>query len=193
MKAQGGSSLLEVVLALALLALLVQVVVPDLMVWRDRARLRAATRLVVFRARRLCAAAVASGRTHALIFDVAAGELSWHEVVDGDGDGVLRGDVSSGADPTLGRRLALSRVHPGVSVGRPPGVGPLPGGSPGSDGLALGSSRVASCTPDGSASTGTVYLRNAAGDAASVRWYGATARIGAWWRGRRDGGWRPLR
>jgi len=190
---QAGSSLLEAVLLLALLALLLQVLVPELVAWQQRLRLQAATRLVALRARRLCAAAVASGRAHAMAFDLASGELSWIEVVDGDGDGVRRADVASGIDPAVGRRLELARVHPAVTVGLPPGVGPVPGGSAGQGGLALGRSRVASCGPVGTASTGTVYLRNRVGDAGAVRWYGATARVGAAWRGREDTSWGPLR
>lgn len=190
---QCGSSLLEIVLVLALLALLLQALVPELVVWRERLRLQAAARLVVLRSRRLCAAAVASGRAHALVFDIAADGLSWLEVVDGDGDGVRRADMSSDTDPALGGWRQLSRLHPGVSAGLPVGVGPLPGGSPGQGGVALGRSRMAACGPDGSASTGTLYLKNRTGDAAAVRWYGATGRVSAAWRGRRDGSWGVFR
>lgn len=189
----SGSSLLEAVLVLALLAMLFHGVVPELVVWRQRVRLQAAARLVLLRARRLCAAAVASGRAHAMAFDVTAEGMSWLEVVDGDADGVRRSDLSSGTDPPLGPRRWLSRVHPGVTAGRPAGVGPLPGGSEGRGGLALGRGRMASCAPDGASSTGTIYLKNAVGDAAAVRWYGATARVSAGWRGREDTAWRPLR
>ena len=153
-------------MALALLGLLLQLVAPDYVRWRQR---------LVGVARGL--ALTVAG----LSFEIDSGCLSWQVVADGDGDGLSRADLQSGVDRALAPPVRLRRRYPGLQAGRPRATPPLLRGSPGLGGVAFGRSRLLSCSPTGSTSSGTLYLHNSYGEAVAVRAYGPTGRLTLWW------------
>lgn len=184
---------METLVTLALLGIVAIHAAPSFVIWRQQQQLEGAIRHLALEIARVCARAVASGRTHALRFHASGEELRWVAVVDGDGDGVSVADLDAGVDATLGAEVSLRRSFPGVVPGRPVGVPTVSGGAADRAGLAFGSSPVVSCSPTGGARSGTLYLRSAAGSGAALRLYGATARLSLWWWQPESPGWQRLR
>jgi len=188
-----GTSLVETLVVLALVGVLAMQAAPGFVVWRQQQQLEGAIRHLALEMARVCARAVASGRTHALRFDASGEELRWVAAVDGDGDGVSVADLDAGVDATLGAEASLGRSFPGVLPGRPPGVPTVAGGAADRNGLAFGRSPVVSCSATGGARSGTLYLRSVAGNAAALRVYGPTARLSLWWWEGDKSAWHRLR
>jgi len=186
-------SLLEVLVALALLLIMVGYVAPSFAEWRSQQQLRGALMALQLSVMKARMAALASGRAHGMAFSLREGDLLWDTVVDGDGDGIRRSDLTAGTDLPLEPERSLSAWFPGVRPGRPAGVPPLAGGSAGNGGLALGRSRILAVAPDGRSSSGTVYLCNDSGYGAALRLYGPTGRDTVWWWDSRRQTWEPLR
>ncbi len=188
-----GTSLVETLVVLALVGILAMQAAPGFVVWRQQQQVEGAIRHLALEMARVCARAVASGRTHALRFHALGEEFRWVAAVDGDGDGVSVADLDAGVDATLGAEASLARNFPGVLPGRPAGVPTVLGGAADRAGLAFGRSPVVSCSPTGGARSGTLYLRSAAGSAAALRVYGPTARLSLWWWEGDRPAWRRLR
>ena len=178
----GGTSIVSMLVSLALLAVLVQSLAPDFVRWRDRQQLLGAARNLSLTVAGMRAAAAASGRSRGLAFayDEEGNSLSWQVIEDGDGDGVRRSDIRTGVDGAIAATVNLGRAYAGVLSGRPAGVPPVGGGSAGVGGVAFGRSRILSCSPAGSATSGTLYLTNRHGDGVALRVYGATSRLSLW-------------
>ena len=160
--------------------------------WKAREELKGAVRNLGLTVSRLCAVAVASGRSHGLLLDSEGEDLVWQTVIDGDGDGVGRADFDSGVDGSLGPALRLRRFYPSVRPARPTGVPPVGGGAGGVDGLAFGRSPSIVCSPDGRGRAGTLYLRSILGHGAALRVYGPTSRVTLWWWDTETRSWRRL-
>ncbi|MFQ5743736.1 MAG: hypothetical protein ACE5HV_09135 [Acidobacteriota bacterium] len=189
----SGGAMVEMVVVLALLLILLQLVSPSFVHWRARQQLRGTVQSLGSTVRRLQAAAEASGRAHGLALASDAGNLNWQLVVDGDGDGLRRTDLAAGVDLPLEPARVLRFVYPDVHPGRPAGVPPLSGGSPGIGGVAFGRASLLTCSPDGGSSAGTLYLHDRHGDGAALRMYGPTGRVTLWWWEAGEGGWTLLR
>lgn len=188
-----GVSLIEMLTALAILAILVLSGAPSFVRWRQQQQVEGAVRHLELLLTRVCAAAVASGRIHAVQFDPDGADLHWVAVVDGDGDGVTSADLAAHVDVALEPWSSLGMLFPGVQGGRPPAVPTVLGGAADRGGLAFGRSEIVSCAPSGGARSGTLYLRSRSGDAAALRIYGATGRITLWWWNGSLGKWDELR
>ena len=186
-------SLLEVLVALALLLIVVGYVAPSFAEWRSQQRLRGALTALQLSVMKARIASLASGRAHGMAFSLREGDLFWDTVVDGDGDGIRRSDLMAGTDLPVEAERGLSAWFPGVRPGRPADVPPLAGGSEGDGGLALGRSKILSAAPDGSTSSGTVYLYTDSGYGAALRLYGPTGRDSVWWWDFRRQLWETLR
>ena len=100
---------------------------------------------------------------------------------DGDGDGVRSDDIACGVDPLVQGPIPLKKRWPGVSVAFLSGFGVRdPGGSPVgdlSDPVRFGRSDVASFSPRGDCSPGSVWIGDGRGRQALVRLSGASGRI----------------
>lgn len=188
-----GASLVEALTTLAILAILALAGAPSFVRWRQQQQVEGAVRHLELLFTRVCVAAVASGRTHAVQFDADGADLHWVAVVDGDGDGVTRADLAAHVDVPLEAWSSLAMLFPGVEGGRPPAVPTVLGGAADRGGLAFGRSEIVSCSPAGGARSGTLYLRSRGGDAAALRIYGPTGRITLWWWNGSVAGWDELR
>ena len=188
-----GASVLETLTTLAVLGILALYSAPNFVRWRQQQEVEAAVRHLALLLTRVCAAAAASGRTHAVQFDPDGADLHWVAVVDGDGDGVTSADLAAHVDVPLEAWSSLGMLFPGVEGGRPPAVPTVRGGAADRDGLAFGRSEVVSCAPTGGARSGTLYLRSRSGDAAALRIYGPTGRLTLWWWNGSLANWDELR
>ena len=187
----SGYGLLEALVSLALLLVLLQAAAPIYARWTERLRLRGAARHLALRVTGLRVAAAAARRTHGMVFNDAPqdGDLEWRLAEDGDGDGLRRGDLASGVDRYLSSAVRLDVAFPGVLAGLPPTVGPPGGASAGRGGVAFGRSRILAASPAGSASPGSLYLRNRNGESVALRVYGPTGRLTLWWWAPEEARW----
>jgi type IV fimbrial biogenesis protein FimT len=156
----AGFSLLEVLFALGLFLVLSGMAVPQLLVSVDRSRTRAAARFLASRMALARSQAVARSQTVALRFARDAGGIGLTAYADANGNGVRSKDIASGDDSVLEASVRLSDLFPGVVVSA----------------LSIGSSGILSFTPDGTATSGTVYIRGRDGTQYAVRVLGATGR-----------------
>jgi len=191
----AGYSLVEVLLALALLGMLTTFAAPAFGDALARARAMAAAREMASEMARLRAEAIAKHHRVALRFVPVSGRLVFTPYADGDGDGVGAADIAAGIDPPLGPGRDLPTRFEGADFGLldqaipgiPPSGAPL---VPGSDPVRFGASDIVTFTPQGTASSGTLYVSDGRDTVFAVVLYGRTGRIRTWRFDR--GAWRWL-
>jgi len=189
-----GYSLVEALLALAILGLFLTVSVPAFGAALSRARVAAAAREMASEMARLRSDAIAMRRGVGLRFSTAGGRRQYAVYADGDGDGIRADDIASGRDPLLVAARDLPSRWEGIDFGLldaaipevPPASGVL---APGSDPVRFGSSDIVSFTPWGTASSGTLYISDARDSVFAVVLYGHTGRIRTWRFDRDLWGW----
>jgi len=187
-------SLAEILVAIAVLVAAALVAVPvgaDLL---SSARAEAGARQMATTFRALRFKSVALHRQRGLLFERRGPGWIYFEVEDGNGNGLRTAEVRSGADRTISGPHRLEDEVEKATPGIPP-RGPFPevppGGSEldeGSDPVQFGRSDLVSFSPDGRASSGTLYVTDRRNGLAAVVLYGPTARVRVWrWdpRGRR--------
>ena len=173
-----GTSLTELVVALGVATTVAAMSLPHLTAGRDQWRAAAAARYLaaVFQTTRMNA--IQRGADIGVRFEPVGGRYGWRVYADGNGNGISSSDIASGIDPGLDARQELPALFPGVDFGAPAGVPQVDSTSPvGSDPIRFGSSDLASFSPEGTSSSGTVYLLSRAGHLWAIRVLGATARV----------------
>jgi len=97
--------------------------------------------------------------------------------VDGNGNGVLSIDIRDGVDPRIGAVERIDTNFSGIQFGTLGGLPPVDSGGtpPGADPIHLGAGSLASFTPAGTSSSGSIYLRGGTCQLV-VRIYGDTGR-----------------
>jgi Tfp pilus assembly protein FimT len=181
----AGFSLVEALLALAILGLFLTISMPAFGAALSRARVAAAARDMASEMARLRAEAIASRRSVGLRFSMAGGRRRFAVYADGDGDGIRADDIAAGRDPLLIAARDLPSRWEGIDFGLleaaipdvPPASGVL---MPGSDPVRFGSSDTISFTPWGTASSGTLYISDSRDSVFAVVLYGHTGRIRTW-------------
>ena len=186
---EHGASLVELTVALALVALGAAVVLPAASRMRDAGRVEAGARYMatLLAARR--GTAVAESRSVGLHFEPDGEGWAWREASDGNGNGVRTAELRSGTDSYRTAAIRLEDRVGGVRVGLlpdrpvpevPPGTGLL---DPGGDPVRFGRSDIISFSPDGRASSGTLYVTDGRAGLCAVVLFGPTARTRVWrWR-----------
>jgi hypothetical protein len=117
------------------------------------------------------------GRAVGLLFDRVGSRWTFRVCVDGNGDGVRRAQVSAGTDACLDGPIVLERLFPGLEVAVEEHL-PGPDGEAGSaDAVRFGRSDLASFSPEGNATAGTLFLRSRLGRQYAVRVGNVTGRI----------------
>ena len=175
--AERGFSLIELMLVLALAATLAVVAIPVSTTTLDEFRARSAARHLAQHVARLRTEAVKRSTFVGLRFTANGSDYSYASYVDGNGNGVRTADITSGADPQTRGAEMLAWNFPGIRFGIGPGI-PDADGQPvtSPDGVRIGSARILSLNPNGSATSGTLYLMSAHGAQYAVRVLGATGR-----------------
>ena len=88
---------------------------------------------------------------------------------DGNHNGILTTDIKQQVDRMIEPSTRLSDLFAGADIGIAPGV-------PESDPVQIGSANILTFTPNGTATSGTIYVRGKDGTQWGVRVLGATGR-----------------
>ena len=186
-----GLTLMEVLLAVALVAVLLGLSLPALTTRRDAVQLLGAARYLANEVARARAVAVRRGVPVGLRFTLDSDGYYVQAYVDGNGNGVRRADIAGGVDQSLGTQFRIRDRFPRVLIARDPAVPPIGGaGGAVSGPVRLGRANTLTVTPLGTATSGTIYLRSQGGHHAAVRVLGATGRVRVMTFDAGGGGWR---
>jgi prepilin-type N-terminal cleavage/methylation domain-containing protein len=172
---QAGFTLPELMLTLAVAATITGMAVPVLSSALDEFRTGMAARYLASRIRAARMDAVRRGAAVALKFEAASTDYSLRPYADGNANGVRTADIGRGVDPPLGAPERLADNFPGVRFGLLDGARDIDGAASGTEGVRIGSARILTLAPDGTATPGTLYVRGRRAQYA-VRVLGATGR-----------------
>lgn len=176
---ETGVSLLELLVTVALIATVTGLATPLVVHARDDQEGRSAATFLAGQFRLARQQAILTGRNTALVFDLRENEWTFVVCVDGDADGVSRVDISAGIDTCRGSAQPLASWFSRTSIHRASAVPDLSGNTDGAV-VAFGSSRMASFSPLGTASSGSVTIMTRGGRHYAVRVAGVTGRIRVW-------------
>lgn len=171
-----GYTLLELLLVVSLAATLATISVPLASSTVDQLRAASAARYVAGRLARTRLDAIRRSTTVALEFTQAGDDFRITTVVDGNGNGVRTTDITRGVDTRFGRGERLDEQFAGTAFGLLPGVPDMDGNPASTSGVRIGATPFLSLSPDGTATSGTLYVRSRRGQYA-VRVLGATGRV----------------
>jgi type II secretory pathway pseudopilin PulG len=172
----AGVSLVELTITLAIVALTAAMAAPVFASSIDAGRARQAAQYLAAECRNARTQAVARSAASALVFDEVAGRWRIRRCLDGNGNGVRRADISAGRDVCADGSIELGELFSGVVIGVDPSLPDPDDGNGQSDPVRFGASNLASFTPAGTATAGTVYVRSAGGAQFAVRVAGVTGR-----------------
>jgi hypothetical protein len=112
----------------------------------------------------------------ALRFVPSTPDYAFTPYADGNGNGVRAADIRRGVDPPVGVSQQLGDNFAGVRFGLLPGLPDVDGAAGGStDGVRIGAARILTMSPNGTATSGTLYVQGRRAQYA-VRVLGATGR-----------------
>jgi prepilin-type N-terminal cleavage/methylation domain-containing protein len=172
----AGYSLIELVLALAVLATLAGLAVPLFSATVDDIHAAGAARHLAARIAAIRMEAVRRSSAVALRFERQGADYAFTTVIDGNGNGVRAADITSGIDRPAGRRERLADFFANASFGLLDGIADIDGGTGNTDGVRIGSTAFLSVSPNGSCTSGTLYVHGLRTQYA-VRVLGATGRV----------------
>jgi prepilin-type N-terminal cleavage/methylation domain-containing protein len=172
-----GYSLLEVLMAMTILVIVAGAAIPLAHSGVDRSRAAGAARYVAGRMAMARFEAVRRSAYVAIRF-VQQTDGYWVQAfVDGNRTGVLARDITAGIDLPITSGEQLGTHFSGVRFGIHPNV---PGIDPGpfnpADPIQIGNSTLLSFSPNGSSTSGTVFIQGRRGSQFAVRVLGATGR-----------------
>ena len=161
-----GYTLVELLFAAGLIAVLAGAAIPQLTAGVERSRTIGAARYLASRLALARAQAVARSANVALLLSAAGNTFEMAMYVDGNGDGVRTRDISAGIDTLVSVPVRLSILFPHVTLFlNDPVVTST-----------FDTSALMSFSPMGTASSRTLYLHGADGSQYAVRVLGATGR-----------------
>ena len=173
----AGFSLIELMLTVSIAITVAALAVPQALHALDEYRTRAAAHYVAMRIGEARMAAIKRSSSVGFRFEPVGADYRFTEVLDGNGNGLRSTDVQRGDDPAISAPDMLAWHFNGVAFGILEGV-PDADGAPATstDGLRLGSSRLLSMDPNGSSSSGTLYVHGRGRSQYAVRVLGVTGR-----------------
>jgi Tfp pilus assembly protein FimT len=148
----------------------------------DHSRGYAAARYLAGRMALARTQAVARSTAVGLRFTQESAGFTFAVFQDGNGNGIRTADIQSGVDRPSQPSTSLLEQFPGVDIGLSPQ-------SPATSAVQLGQTNLLTFTPLGTATSGTIYVRDQRGTQWAVRVLGATGRIRVLRYDPRTGNW----
>ncbi len=171
-----GITLLELLFVIALLVTLTAIAIPLTTDTLDRMRTAMAARYISGLIMGARISAVSRSAAVALRFEPSDADYYFGPVLDGNGNGVRTADLQRGVDQRLMTPERLRDKFPGVSFAIQAGIPDLDGVNGGlRDGVRIGAARILTMSPNGTATSGTLYVCGRSRQFA-VRVLGATGR-----------------
>lgn len=174
-----GFTLIEILIVLVLLVTVVAMGIPLLLTGLDEYRTASAARYLAGRFRLARMNAVRRSATVAIRFDTGGRVVRYAAFLDGNRNGVRTADITRGVDRPLTGFEGIGDHFTGVTFGIQsgvPAIGEVLAAAGDRNPLQIGRSGIMSFTPDGCATSGTLYLRGKGKAQFAVRVLGATAR-----------------
>jgi prepilin-type N-terminal cleavage/methylation domain-containing protein len=173
-----GFTILELLFTVAIAGTLTAIAVPQGLRALDEFRTRSAARYLAARLADARIRAVRRSCTIGLRFLPASPDYLMTTVADGNRNGLRTSEIQRGIDRTLTEPDSIGWHFTGVAFGIQDDVPDADGqAANGSDGVRVGASRLLSMAPDGSSSSGTLYVHGLGRSQYAVRVLGATARV----------------
>ena len=173
-----GFTILELLFTIAIAGTLAAIAVPQGLRALDDFRTRAAARYLAQRIADARFSAIHGSACHGLRFEAASPDYRLSMVVDGNGNGLRTTEIQRGIDRPLTEPESLGWHFPDVTFGILEDVPDADGrAAGGSDGVRVGSSKLLSMNPDGTSSSGTLYVHGRERSQYAVRVFGATGRV----------------
>jgi prepilin-type N-terminal cleavage/methylation domain-containing protein len=173
-----GFTILELLFALAITGTLTAIAVPQGLRALDDFRTRAAARYLAQRLVDARLSAIKRSLAHGLRFEPGSPDYRITVVADGNANGLRTAEIQRGTDRTLTAPDTIGSHFEGVAFGildDVPDADGLPAN--GSDGVRIGSARLLAMNPDGTSSSGTLYLHGRDRAQYAVRVLGVTGRV----------------
>ena len=175
---ERGLTLVELLFTLAVAATVMTMAIPEGVRGRDEYRTRGAAQYLASRVAQARLGAIRGSRFVGLRFEPAGADYAFRSVEDGNGNGLKTAEILAGTDPSLTTPEQLDSRFAGVAFGILTGI-PDADGQPvdSPDGVRVGSARLLSMNPNGSSSSGTLYVHGRERSQYAVRVLGATGRV----------------
>jgi hypothetical protein len=172
----SGASLPEVLIVLVLAGVCSAVAMPLTAASIDAGRAWDSASFVSSKLRLARHQAILKTASVGLVFDDVAGRWAMRVCVDGNRNGLRRADIADGTDRCPEGPFELETLFPGVHIAVDSTLRG-PDGEPGSsDAIRFGPSDIASFSPGGTCTAGTLFVRSARGVQFAVRVAGVTGR-----------------
>jgi type II secretory pathway pseudopilin PulG len=172
----GGLTILELMFTVAIGATITAIAIPLWGNFLDETRTVIAARYVEGQIMAARMDAVKRSRAVGLRFEPWGGDYIFAPYVDGNGNGIRTADIAQGVDAPLAQAGRLADKYPGVRFELLSGIPDIDGNAGAlRDGLRIGAARILTMSPDGSSSSGTLYVRGRRAQYA-VRVFGVTGR-----------------
>jgi prepilin-type N-terminal cleavage/methylation domain-containing protein len=173
---ETGVTLVELTIVLAVVAVLAGLTTPMAASAIDASRARQAAEFVAARFRLARQQAASGSASVGVVFESADGRSRFRVCVDGSGNGVRRAEIETGQDPCPEGPYDLDVLFPGVRFAVDAALRG-PDGEPGSpEAVRFGRSDIASFSPGGTCTAGSIFVRSPYGLQYAIRVAGATAR-----------------
>ena len=188
-----GVTLIEVTLAVALVAVLLGLSLPVLTARGEAMEVLGAARYLAGEVARARAIAVRRGTAVGLRFVPEDDGFRVQAYADGNGNGVRQTDIARGIDEPVDAPFRLREPFPGVRVARNaavPSIGSGGAGAGDAGAARLGAGGTLTMSPLGTATGGTIYLLGRGGRQAAVRVLAATGRVRVMTYDAGEGEWR---
>jgi type II secretory pathway pseudopilin PulG len=174
----NGFSIVELMFGISIAGTITAIAVPQALQALDEYRTRAAAHYLAMRLAHARTGAIKRSTYVGLRFEAVGADYRFTEVADGNGNGLGTVDVQRGEDPAIAAPDMLAWHFQGVTFGILAGVPDANGLAAGTlDGVRLGSSALLSMNPNGSSSSGTLYVHGRRRAQFAVRVLGETGRI----------------
>ena len=185
---ESGATLLDLVVIATVIAVVGALAAPAAANVVDASRARQAASFISSRFRLARQEAVARGVNVGVVFDQSGSRWSLRVCRDGTANGLRRVDIRSGADPCDEGPYDMNQLFPGLQIAVDATItGPV-GEPASSDPVRFGVADLASFSPSGSCTSGSLFLRSDSGAQYAIRVAGITGRVRVM-RYQAAGGW----